>query len=242
MMDFLKQSHQNKKHTPGIDNQRDHIHHVDGFGFAWLAKDKWKIYKSPKDYLHDDQIMKLADRIPKKLVIGHLRKKIYGKPSIENTHPFIYENQIFLHNGFIKDFPKHQEKIKGQIHPEYLNHIEGESDSEVLFYLFLSIKDDLAKKNSTKKLLNRAIRELFERFERWGIELTANIIYANENHILITRFLCYNKKEYAQEQHPPSLYLHQQIAPGGILITSEPILSNFQLIPENNIIVIDLLD
>jgi predicted glutamine amidotransferase len=135
-----------------------------------------------------------------------------------------------MHNGKIKDFYKYREMILTYVNPKYLLFIKGHTDSEILFYLFLSFYDNLLN----HKL---AINEMFNLLKNLDIELAANIIYANENIILITRYLVYNENNYEEKQIPTSLYIDYS---DGIIISSEPLTNNWELIKENTIFIIDI--
>ena len=226
--DFLGQSIQKKKNTPGTDNPRDQVGHRDGFGLAWCSKGKWNIYKNTELYIDDKALPPLIRKIPKQLVIGHIRKKKYGKKAIVNTHPFFFENQIFLQNGYIENFPQHISLIKKEIAPEYLQHIVGGTDTECLFFLYLTCK------RRTKNNVD-AFAQMFAMFKQWKIEIVANIIYANDKDVVITRYLYYDQSQYDTKQYPLSLYWNIKSS-NGLLITSEPIQDAITMIPENTII------
>jgi predicted glutamine amidotransferase len=112
-----------------------------------------------------------------------------------------------------------------------MSFIKGYTDSEILFYLYLTFLDFY---NYQYK---KAMNEMFNLFNKLNIELTANIIYANIDYIIVTRYLVYNKNEYTDKQIPPSLYIDYS---DGIVISSEPITNNWQLIKENTILFIDI--
>jgi len=236
---FLKQGHKKyQKHTPGLTNYRDNGPHTEGFGFASLKANAnrkadanrkagaWVIYKSHERSTFD------LDRIPKraKLVIGHLRKRCDRTTvSIENTHPFVYKDHVFLHNGRIRDFDQYRSMILGWIHPRFRNLIEGQTDTEHLFYFYLTIAETHNPVES--------FRILFQTFATYDIELSANIIYANPDTVVITRFLYYNTGEYKRVQHPHSLYYD---ATDGFIVSSEPVSGHPRIVPENSMIEIDI--
>jgi predicted glutamine amidotransferase len=237
ILEFLKQSNQSKKNTPGMDNPRDNINHINGYGLAWVSRNKWKIHKNPEIYTKDETLPVILEKIPKKLVIGHIRKKKYGIPKIENTHPFVFENQIFLQNGSIQDFPKNLPILKKYIHPKYISEIKGETDTEYLFFLFLSIKDTMKCKK--ENAIVNTFTKLFDLFSTLNIEIGANIIYANENYVAVTRYTYYDQTKYTEKQYSQSLYWN---IPKNdcLLISSEPLVDKYELIPENSIIILNI--
>jgi predicted glutamine amidotransferase len=76
---------------------------------------------------------------------------------------------------------------------------------------------------------------MFSLFKQWNIELVANIVYANDTDIVITRYLYYDQTHYENQQSPPSLYWNIS-STNGLLIASEPIQDATTLIQENTII------
>lgn len=227
---FLKQSIHKKKFTPLLDNYRDYDYNQNGFGLAWLNYNIFKIYKNTCLFNEDKILNEIINKIPKKIIIGHIRKRSISTKSYNNTHPFIYKNNIFVHNGRIQDFENNAKILVKYMNCEYVNCIKGETDSELLFYLFLSFL-------GTSKKYKESINKLYKLFKDLDIELSANIIFANLDVIIVTRFLYYNQKKYLSRETPPSLYIDRT---DGIIISSEPITNNWELIKENSIILFDI--
>ena len=283
LREFLAQSTHRKKNTPGIQNHRDDITHHDGFGIAWKSKntDDWTIYKQPVVYTKDKSLQDVIEHIPNNIVIAHIRKRTQGKVSLENTHPFSYKGHIFAQNGSIKDFEKHRNLLISYICTKFIHEIRGETDTECLFFLFLScvyfLQNTMKKKSSTtlryftktqlafyKSIMEQmsvqqqhtsentnekysiyftAFSMMAHIFKKHKIELVANIIYGNNQIVLLSRYIGYETTNYKEKQIPPSLYWNKCSTNNnnaGILITSEP-LSNHEsvLIPENVVAIID---
>jgi glutamine amidotransferase len=240
IVDFVKQSSQKKKNTPGINNHRDSLIHEDGYGLAWIKDDKWNIYKKSIVYTKDSGFESFINRIPKKIVIGHIRK--INKNSLAerheyNTHPFIFENQLFIHNGYIHDFQKNRELLLNYVDSEYNNHINGETDTEIIFFMLLGIFKNRYKKKPNREQIILAFKELFQIFEKNNIELIANFIFANNKYVVITRYLFYDSKKYKTLQYPPSLYY--SISKNGFLVVSEPITEDYRPFPMNTMMILN---
>lgn len=224
---FLKQSDHLEKNTPGLDSESDHHTHPDGFGLAGLSHGKWAVYKSPrmyKDVANLDEIAKTM--AAHSLVIGHIRKMDSAHSAVrrENTHPFYYRNHVFLHNGYLRDYAHHRGAIRRRVPADLRTRVKGDTDTEMMFYLFLSI---LRKVGGVIE----SVQELFGLLASIVPAYNANIIYANKEYSLVTR--------YAHGmQDPPSLYwnLSQK---RGVLITSEPISRNYRIVPRNTAILIN---
>ena len=227
---FLETQYRQGSHKLDQKCISDHGPNPDGFGFAWYDKGQWIIYKREGIYKDDKQLEKVFGTIPDKtIVLGHVRRKSDGDTEYENTHPFIYKNSIFMHNGKIIDFSKHKEAVVAKITPKYRNQIRGETDSEVLFYLFLSCISKPGSRNTMKKsqknpYVLKAFANMCRILRTLGVSWIGNIMYADKNYILVTR--------YSESACPaPTLYTHRYG------IASDPLDSSSVLIPENTILV-----
>ena len=109
-------------------------------GFAWFYDSHWFLEKSvdpivPTSYqpLHFSEF-----------VMGHLRNKgkCLGEKSYVNTHPFQWQSFLFCQNGFIDQFKEHESLLASYLSPPYQKQRQGNTDSELLFYLLLSFYDD----------------------------------------------------------------------------------------------------
>jgi predicted glutamine amidotransferase len=240
IVDFLKQSSQKRKNTPGIDNHRDLLNHDDGYGLAWIKDDNWNIYKKPVIYTKDFTFESCTNRIPKEIVIGHIRKihkNIIAERHEYNTHPFIYDNQLLIHNGHIHDFQKNRGLLLKYVDSEYNNHINGDTDTEIVFFMLLTIFKNHYKKHPNTEQIILAFKELFQIFEKNNIELSANFIFANDKYVVITRYLFYDSKKYKSLQYPPSLYY--SIIKKGFLVVSEPITEDYRPFPMNTMMILN---
>lgn len=228
---FLKQSDHLEKNTPGQNSESDHHKHPDGFGLAGLSHGKWSVYKNPRIYHQVSNINEIVKTVAShSLVIGHIRKidSTYSTVKTENTHPFYYRNHVFLHNGYLKEYASHRAAFHRRVPADLRPRLKGDTDTETMFYLFLSI---LRKRGMSVESLLESVRDLFGIISSIVSTYNANIIYGNKEYSLITR--------YAKgPQEPPSLYLNRG-KQDGIFITSEPMSKHYRLIPKNTAIIIN---
>jgi len=213
---FLLQSVTNKN-TPGLENNRDFNFHLDGYGFIFYYNNKISIYKSSLLYKNDLNFNFIKEKFDKSnIIIGHIRAtktEFIDNICYNNTHPFWFENNYWCHNGSISPF---EEKYFLQfINQKYKKSIKGNTDSEILFYIFLSIKD---KVDNIEKTWNN----FFELLSQFKSAISANIVYCNDNYIYISRFI-------NNDEIPPSLYFDNKL----MIISSEPISDNYTLLQKN---------
>jgi predicted glutamine amidotransferase len=268
---FLSQSI-NKKNTPGFNNYLDANYHKDGYGFVYWSSDKnkWYIYKSDKVFVNDINIDSVIDsivRLQPTILIGHLRNqgRCVGSVNINNVHPFLYNNYAFVHNGYIKDFSIHKEKILNNINNNYKNQIIGETDTEHIFYLLLTIFDQIREYyiedgHPSCELAYFSFIKLFEFMLENKIELVGNFIFSNGKFIIIIRYISENFKIGfvpplldaqsldaqsldaqsldTQSLDAPSLYFNDYIKQS--IISSEPLLNNCKIFDTNSYLIIRL--
>ena len=112
--------------------------HPDGWGVAYYIAGSPHIVKSADTAFEDSLFQRLSGVVSSETVLAHIRRATVGGHSIINAHPFQFGKWTFAHNGNIKDFNKHREKLIAKISPHYKRFILGETDSEVLFFLILT--------------------------------------------------------------------------------------------------------
>lgn len=120
------------------------LRHPDGWGLAYYIHGIPHIIKSPKTAMDDSLFQKTSGVVSSQVVLAHLRKATEGKKDILNTHPFQFGAWSFVHNGHIKQFDEKKEELLHHIPKELQRFIQGETDSEVLFFFFLA---SIAKKH-----------------------------------------------------------------------------------------------
>lgn len=78
------------------------------------------------------------------LFFGHVRAASIGSPTTEaNCHPFTYDKYLWMHNGGISDFHLVKRKIVSQLSDEAFNMMRGNTDSEHIFALFLTVLGEM---------------------------------------------------------------------------------------------------
>lgn len=114
-----------------------------------------------------------------------------------------------------------------------MKEIKGETDSEFLFYMFLTRY--LTTKNQSMKDFHKLLEEIIIDLQMFCPEFTMNIIFSTPEFSVITRYI-YSKQLYTIKQHPPSLYYDTS---KGFTVTSEPLSNKYKLVPENTVIYVD---
>ena len=112
--------------------------HRDGWGVAFYVDGAPHITRSPTTAIDCALFQRVSGIVASETVLAHVRRATNGENSVLNCHPFQYGKWVMAHNGDIQDFPKHREELVRRVAPRLRRYILGETDSEVLFFLFLT--------------------------------------------------------------------------------------------------------
>ncbi|MBK8938786.1 MAG: class II glutamine amidotransferase [Polyangiaceae bacterium] len=91
----------------------------------------------------------LVKDIKAEVLVGHIRTATVGALRTENTHPFRYRQWLFAQTGTVPE----AERLRGRMLeslPQFLaRDVRGETDAELVFYIFLSFLHDTNKLDRT---------------------------------------------------------------------------------------------
>jgi len=118
-----------------------------GWGLGFYQGGEVLMRRRPIDDHATVEIAKLAGDVRADVLVGHVRNATVGSLRTENTHPFRYRQWLFAQTGTLPAFDAIRERLLGSV-PEFLrSSIRGESDAEILFYVFLSFLHDAGRLN-----------------------------------------------------------------------------------------------
>ncbi len=112
--------------------------HPDGWGVAFYVDGAPHLTRSPTTALGDALFHRLSGVVSSETVLAHVRKATQGQRTVFNCHPFQYGRWVFAHNGDIPNFEHKREALIAEVAPRFRRFILGDTDSEVLFFLFLT--------------------------------------------------------------------------------------------------------
>lgn len=113
--------------------------HPDGWGVAFYVDGAPHVTRSPGHALSDALFHRVSGVVSSETVLAHVRKATQGPLTVLNCHPFQYGRWVFGHNGDIPRFHKSwRRSLLDEVAPKLRRFILGETDSEVIFYFFLS--------------------------------------------------------------------------------------------------------
>jgi glutamine amidotransferase len=111
--------------------------HPDGWGVAYYVDGAPHLVKSASTALGDQLFHHLSGVVASESVLAHVRKATQGEKTVLNCHPFQHGRWVFAHNGDIPNFAEKRGALLEAV-PQWLRrYVLGETDSEVVFLLFL---------------------------------------------------------------------------------------------------------
>jgi predicted glutamine amidotransferase len=113
--------------------------HKDGWGIAaYESGDSPSVAHGLGPAHCDPDFERVSSRVSSRTVVAHIRLASVGHVEKRNAHPFTHGRWCFVHNGTLKNFARHQAAVEALIREDLRARIQGATDSERCFYLFLT--------------------------------------------------------------------------------------------------------
>jgi len=174
----------------------------DGFGVGWYDSvydeelgSQPCIFTSVTPAWNNANLERLAEKIKSPLVFGHVRATTAGSLSLDNCHPFVHGKLMFMHNGNIAQFATLKRRLQNDLSDTPFNTVQGNTDSEWAFALFLSKLPDCNAKSFKSETLRMAmlatIASLNKYAEEFGITEPSlmNFCVTDGESVVVTRYI-----------------------------------------------------
>ncbi|WP_242339497.1 MULTISPECIES: class II glutamine amidotransferase [Anaeromyxobacter] len=115
--------------------------HPHGWGIGWYVDGAPHVRRGILPAHADESFVSAGREVRSAVVIAHVREASVGPVLRENTHPFLFDRWLFAHNGTVaryREVPAVRTAIEAEIDPDLRREIQGDTDSERVFYLFVS--------------------------------------------------------------------------------------------------------
>ncbi len=115
--------------------------HPDGWGLGYYVDGYPHLYRNPSQALDDGIFRQVASLVSAHTLLAHIRRASVGSVNLLNCHPFQYGNWMMAHNGEICGYNRFAEVragVRALVAPRFHPYILGSTDSEVIFFAFLS--------------------------------------------------------------------------------------------------------
>jgi predicted glutamine amidotransferase len=144
-------------------DEREEPLNGDGFGLAWyapeLGEDRPAVFRSVSPAWSNRNLVHLARVIESDCILAHVRAATGESVVSEaNCHPFTSDRFSFMHNGDIGGFRALRRKLLERLSNDAFDAIEGTTDSEHLFALFLEELRHSTESDSVSRMSNALFR------------------------------------------------------------------------------------
>jgi predicted glutamine amidotransferase len=112
----------------------------DGFGVGWYGPDAQTpaVFRSIEPAWNDRNLREVAGHVESPLFLAHIRASTGTAVQQTNCHPFRHDRWLWVHNGLVRDFHRVKRELALTVDESLYPHMEGSTDSEMLFYLALT--------------------------------------------------------------------------------------------------------
>ena len=233
----------------------------DGFGISWYdfnLDDEPCQFRSVHPSWSDQNLRFLAKKVKTTMLFAHVRAATPGSLVEElNCHPFVYGKLTWMHNGMVQGFRKIRRSLLRELKDVPYDAVQGSTDSEHLFGLFLNNLRDPKGPVSTDEMvdamfgmLNDFNRLMFEHDVREHSYL--NLCVSNGRSMVATRYTTNPRvqpaslyymfgKEYIATEHR-CFMLPDEGRAEAVVLSSEPftsLKSEWTKVTRNSMIIVD---
>lgn len=149
----------------------------DGFGIGWYVPEidptpciqrtilpAWASYN----------LQSLAAKVRASCFFAHVRAASPGMMVTDtNVHPFSYDSFMWMHNGGVAGFSQVKRLLRASLKDEFYEMIQGTTDSEHCFAVFLNNLNNVSEKSAPVDL-RRALIETISQINNWTREAGIN--------------------------------------------------------------------
>lgn len=171
----------------------------DGFGIGWynLARRREPaLFRSIRPAWNDENLSYNASMIKTNCLLAHIRAATQGGVSIQNSHPFQFKEFLMMQNGGIKEFSKIKRKLINRLDDELFEWIDGQTDTQYIFGLFLTLARELKRENGKLSFedLSTCLSLTFSTIEEMKKEMSIeapslyNLVLTNGKLLIATRY------------------------------------------------------
>ncbi|RUS13736.1 nucleophile aminohydrolase [Endogone sp. FLAS-F59071] len=239
----------------------------DGFGVGWYEHDADPeiantpcIFTSVTPAWNNINLIRLAEKIKSELVFAHVRASTSGAVSETNCHPWQFGRFMWMHNGSIAEFHKATIKrlLQNTLREELFLFVQGNTDSELAFALFLNQLEDPLNGSFDHVTLKRAMLKTIELINQWSEQVgitepsLLNFAVTDGESVVCTRYISSSTEEAASlyfssgtrfESYKPGHYrmVKADRREDIVVVASEPLTfekADWLTIPTNTVLVI----
>jgi predicted glutamine amidotransferase len=181
----------------------------DGFGVGWYIPEIDPtpcVQRSVSPAWSNRNLQSLAMKTRASLMFAHVRAASPGMAVTEaNVHPFAYDRFTWMHNGGVEGFQRIKRPLREGLKDEFYEMIQGTTDSEHAFALFLN-QLHVPFGEATAEDLRRALVETIARLN--DLTRAAGVVQPSYYNFAVTDGRSIVVSRYCSEAGTPGLSLH----------------------------------
>jgi glutamine amidotransferase len=198
----------------------------DGFGVGWYGVGTTPaVFHSVEPAWNDRNLRELAAHVESPLVFAHVRASTGSPVQQTNCHPFRHGRWLWMHNGVIREFQQVKRDLVLAVDPSLYPSIEGSTDSEVFFYLALT----LGLEDDPPAAVEAAVGLIEDTGRRHGVEQPIQMTVATTDGTSIWAF------RYSSERQSRSLFYSTDLP---TLLALHPELENLRGLADESRLVV----
>ena len=230
-----------------------------GHGILHQNSNVWSSYKNFKPPFLDETYKNMTISTN---VIAHMRQiyttnltphQIRNEHTMQNTQPYKYQNTFFMHHGdlFRTDsgkpfifqtnynqpaFKLHIDRLRSLIDTKLLQNIHGNTDSELMFHVFLHFFTlSHTPISNYRNSIASSLRKTFTALHKHGFQTASNIIIAHDNYIAFSNIYINNTDKLIK---PLRLYIDKR---NGINICSSKLIPGSVEVKQNVLYIYNII-
>lgn len=202
---LIRQSYKSRERSEPLNG--------DGFGVGWYSPEISPtpgVFRSITPAWNNRNLLNLVNHIRTPCFFAHIRAAPPGSLVSEvNCHPFASGGYLWMHNGTIEGFEGIKRRLRHSLPDDLYNSIEGTTDTEHAFAVFLNLLRKKMEKTSADDLADGLIKTIWQ-LREWareaGIEQPSiyNFAVTDGEKIVTVRYVSNPKIE------PISLYFSKR--------------------------------
>lgn len=202
----------------------------DGFGIGWYGVgDTPGVFHSVEPAWNDRNLRELSTHIESPIVFAHIRASSGTAIQQTNCHPFRHDRWLWMHNGLISEFHEVKRDLALAVDPSLYAEIEGSSDSELFFFLALT----LGLEDDPPGAVEKAVGLIEETGRRHGVQHPIQMTVATTDGVRVwgfryssegqSRTLFYSTDVSTLRTLHPEIEVLHRVSDESRLVVSEPL-------------------
>ncbi|MEU0372272.1 class II glutamine amidotransferase [Streptomyces sp. NPDC006283] len=203
----------------------------DGFGIGWYTEgtDAPAVFRDTGPAWNNRNLRDLSQHITSPLFFAHIRASTGTAVQQTNSHPFRHGRWLWMHNGAIAEFHRLRRDLCLLVDPVLFPYIEGSTDSEVMFFLALTMGLDQDPPGAVARMAGHV--ESLAQLHGVQSPLQMTIATTDGEHLWAFRYSSArasrslfhsNRVETLRRLHPDQAFL-REVSEDATLIVSEPL-------------------